>query len=186
MSDTDNLLDKVEAAAREHLPEAVGNALRERLRQADDERAQLKKAREKINELEQDVVKSCKALSELRERESSIKQREQRLETEEKSVTAREHAVKLREQLIDLREGHADEKVGLIRGIVKDVFSNNRFKYERTRNGEVVVPGQDHIPPHNTQDGAWHQGQYGQAPHVAPTTETETVEGEGDVPPAAQ
>lgn len=114
--------DLREAVAK-HLPKLVGDAVVERLQQADCDAAALKVAEKKVAEL-----------GGYKNRVEGVERRESSVADREAQVASKERVLHLREELVKLREQHSKERVDELRGVVKDVFANSRFKYKSNDN----------------------------------------------------
>lgn len=113
-------------AIAKNLPAAVSQTLVERLTRLaklEAENAALLKYRDEAIQLRNQAQKA----ELLAQREDAVKS----------SMQALSH----REDLLKLREAHADEKVSLIRGVVTDVFANNRLKYTRNESSYDPMRG---------------------------------------------
>jgi len=114
MSITQDLKEQI----AKHLPGMVGDQLKQRLIQADEDARTVVMLRDA-------VIQRDKAMSEANE----LKAFEQTVMARETAVAKSEQDLKLREALIQLREKHADERVKELRCVVADVFANSRMKY---------------------------------------------------------
>lgn len=170
---------ELRAAIEKHLPSETSGILRERL-------DTLAKIEVQFAELKSDYAlsltdrqnlvsaqaKGMIQVEELLKHEDSVK-------TREAALTVRELDCAYREQVIQLKEQHATERVAEMRDVVKDVFGNNRFKYEKTSQVPVAVEGM--VPGHADGSGYATPGMCG---HVQTHEQTETIQGEGDAPSA--
>ena len=153
------LAEELRKVIENSLPMEVGKALKERLEQAEKDSIDAKRLRVEATDLEKRFDERTNQLSDVLKEAGDQK-------ASRADIVSRQNLLAVREATIQLKEKHADEKVGIMRGVVKDVFSNNRFKYVKT--GEVVSvtqPGKD---------------QYGGSmyPDVTREPVMETVEGE--------
>ena len=69
------------------------------------------------------------AFSDIDKRERNATAREAENEARFHGLNVRENALELRENVVGYLKEHAADKVEMMRGVVGDVFSNNRFKY---------------------------------------------------------
>lgn len=118
--------DDIKLAIDKNLSAEVGAALRQRLKQAEDNESALTKAEAELVVLRR------------------IDKTQRQLDREQVEFTTRRIAVEKqaadlihREAMLALREEHAKERVGEMRQVVRDVFSNNRYKYRES--GSVPV-----------------------------------------------
>jgi hypothetical protein len=121
--------DKIQAAIAENLPSAIGDVLRKRLEEAAHADQQLKASREEVASLRARVEELTKRVAD-----------EGKLETLRLSIDGREAAVSAREReadLLKLRVELGKERLDDMKGLVRAVFENNRFKYYRTETGQV-------------------------------------------------
>ena len=81
-------------------------------------------------------------------------------------MAKREDGCRHVEEKLALKEKHAQAMVEIMRGVVRDVFSNNKFKYS-VRDTQVVA-----VPGHAPQSGCDY------APYVHKEDVDRTVEGE--------
>lgn len=165
--------EKIQDLVRKSLPETVSGELADVLKKAASiensykvASEELKSKLEFIQEQEVELVIFRKAHNDLEARWAAVKDLT-------KAANKREQSLELREGLIQLREDHSKDKVSSMRDVVNAVFSNNRYKYERTTTAPVVIPATPGIP--NNDQG------YGSMPPIGPfiedRTTTETVEG---------
>ena len=132
----DDLRAAVEAVMENHLPGIQLEWLQSRLSltaELETEVADLHdlsaELQETINELREEKMEVAKRFSEIDERERNATSREAENEARFQGLNTREIDLELREAVIYLKEMHAADKVEMMRGVVGDVFSNNRFKY---------------------------------------------------------
>ena len=123
------LTNDIHDQIKKNLPGLVGDELVKRLQQADKDAIDLDTARRKLVEMD-------RYRHDAESMRVQLKGYDERVAT----VVKREADATLREKLIEMREKHADEKVALMRGVVTDVFANNRFKYNETGYVPVVTP----------------------------------------------
>lgn len=166
--------EKIQALIRESLPSAVGDELATVLRKAATMEDSYKVASEElkdkllfIQEQEEELIKFRAGKCDL---DDSWVEYNKLTEAADK----RDINLQLREAVINLREAHANDKVAGLHGVVMAVFSNNRYKYERTTTAPVVVPGTPASP--DNQHG--YGGMPATLPHIEDRTTTETGEGE--------
>lgn len=186
------LNEDIKEAIKKHVPEHVSKAIQERLSEADriianadDQRKLLESTDKNYQDAKQHVYELQQHISSMRQKEKDLNQREESLNTRDKQLVNRNTEITIREKVIELREKHAEERVQQAQQMVAQVFGNNQFKYTRTTNSHVALPGMEKRPPQQgTQDNNWHQdfGDERINPRVEPVTNTETVEGEGEPP----
>lgn len=184
MSD-DKFENDIKSAIDQHLPGMVGEELRKRLEKAKMDEAELEKVQQDYRSYKENHRTLDIREHELDDKAAKLAKIEQEQEEKGKELTQREVAVTSREGLIAMRETHAREIADSMRGVVRDVFCNNRFKYERTD-----VQTQDKAIPVEGNPGQIDpNGGYAITPsspgHVEHHTDENvtktTVEGEGDV-----
>lgn len=149
---------EIQDIIRKNLPAEVGDVLRQELSELARLREETSKLAEEGKSWRNDACAAKNALEAATKRLGNIEKREA-------DAAAKDVTLTLREELVKLREAHAKERVDEMRGVVKDVFSNNRLKYSVP----VAVPGTNGIKDHNGYVAG------GAFPHV----EQHTVEGEG-------
>lgn len=185
------LLEKIQAAAADHLPSATAGALKKRLEEADVERAGLRRANEQLIEknkqierLAQDLKDAADNLDAAAQRLRDVEAREVAVAEKEANLLEREIELRVKEGLIGLREVHASQRCDEMREVVRDVFSNNKFKYERTLKDFIAVPGSNGKVAITDQYGNTVQyAEPGREPQINQVDKHETVKGEG-APPA--
>jgi len=62
----------------------------------------------------------------------------------EQDLQKKDRELEIKEQLLTLKEAHTKELVTEIRGVVRDVFANNRYKYStygNTQRPDPTCPG---------------------------------------------
>lgn len=170
-----NLDEKLNKAISEHLPQMVGDELQARLKEANNDRKELKAAREQL--AKHDTL--MKRTTDLSNRESTLKALTVAHNDDTEQFRIKIDEYKIQKALIDLRESHAKELTETMRGLVHDVFSNNHYKYERT-----VTKTKDHTI---AVEGApaWEQNGYVTAPvaghsELVTDTDVETTTEEGE------
>jgi TolA-binding protein len=179
-SDMNHVLAEHAAKA---LPQHLSEQLQQRLLRLEELEERVLELQGRIDELTAANTELSRENKDWEEKARNLDTREKEAQLRDKELTDKAYDLKLREAVLQVREDHAKNRVNEMREVVRDVFSNNRFKYTRTTYGDIVVPGQDEIPNGPGPDGRYYQGQPGTMPEVRPTTTTEMVEGEGDVGP---
>lgn len=152
------LEDEIRIAIDKNLSAEIGTRLLTRLQRAEDDsnaldgfRAKLQRAQDHITELEAKLARH----KEIDERMATLVKRED--EVNQKLMRA---------EIYELRVKCSEEKVGLMRDVVKDVFANHRFKYMVTEGGTMPV-----------------MASTGSYPSPQGFSRTATGEGEGAPPP---
>lgn len=152
------LLAEIQEAVRKSLPAHLSEELRSLLTKAERDA----KAVELLNSA---ALADKKAIDFLSAENNSLRLAASAVQLRETSAIARESALKVREDkiaVLELEVKLRTEFNGTLREVVRDVFSNNRFKYDESV--PVAVPGGG-----------------GSCGHVQ--THTRSVSGEGAVPP---
>lgn len=165
----------LQAAIAKHLPSETSGILRERL----DTLVKLEGQFEVLTGMHEDVtVERDKLLNDnlqYRTHEKSLLSRNEKAADRETALSLRERACEHREQVIDIKEQHAKERVAEMRDVVRDVFSNNRYKYKETATVPVPIAG----TPGTPGDGYGGCQQPSSHGFVSQETSEKTVEGEG-------
>ena len=169
-----------------NLPAMVGEQLKARLVEAGLDVKRLSALKKEFEDYKREHTALVTRENRVKDDLVRVDARQVELNAKATELDKRERALAIKEATIELREFHATEKVGLLRGVVGDVFANNRFKYERATEKHLVVPGQE--GQSQIMDSNGMVMQYAQPhtdPHVARVDDVERVEGEGDIPPGA-
>ncbi len=124
------MTQEIRDAISKHLPSAVGDELRKRLKQADEFEAE-------VARLRQDLANRTSALSNANE----IVNRVGDLNVLENDLAKRNREVTLREakaELLDYKVQAAHDKATAIHELVRTVFSNPTFIYSTLQSGQQV------------------------------------------------
>ena len=126
------LSEAIQEAVKKNLSGDVGVALQAELKE-------LELLRARIKDYEDGAARIKKELDELRSNKAKVAD----ILNREVELTRKEQKVDTREKILEIKEGHAKESVGMMRDVVRDIFSNSKFKYQETiytsENG--FVPG---------------------------------------------
>jgi chromosome segregation ATPase len=143
---SDNLNVTMQAAIAENLPQAVGEELRKRLEQAvkdQEEVERLKDVVEKGSDKNDKLYNENRQLAnDLETAHNAIKRYEER----EATLAEAERQMAIDQAVLEANKAHVDARVGEMRDVVRDVFSNNRYKYDRSVCRSVVVPPMPGMP----------------------------------------
>lgn len=129
------LLKDIQEAVKKNLSGEVGNALQAELKDLE----LLKSRAKEFNEYTARIDKENQRLKEGEAKARTIINREE-------AVLNREREAMIRERLLELKEGHTKESVDMMRGVVKDVFSNRKLKYQETITRDETGYGESGSP----------------------------------------
>lgn len=146
--------EEIQKAIAKSLPAEVSTVLQERLRTCDRLETEIPRLNVRIADLE---TKTARA--------GNLDMREKAIAENEKQIADILSKLLVREALIGIRESNANERIAEMRGVVKDVFSNNRYKYRETG-----------LVPAGVAQGS---GQYSSSPMAMSSTIDRAVESEG-------
>ena len=171
MTDANELMADLDDVLGQHLPKMQVEWLRERLEVCDDLEERVARLTAANEELIEQVDVQNTALREANRQIDDFARRDADLAAAEAGVEERNRTLELAQAVAAERMRAAEQQVDLMRGVVSDVFSNNRFKYERT--APVVVDSGGYADSSN----------YGQPSVVVPSGShvehhKETVQGE--------
>ncbi len=118
MSMGQELTVAVQEAINKHMPGEVGNLLRQRLTEADQDRTKVTSLTETIRELNARIAQQNRAIAD----EASIKERQAKLDVEEKKVAAQQLTIDHRLELASLRRECAELTKNEIKEVVQTLF----------------------------------------------------------------
>ncbi len=119
---------EIEKAIQESIPALAAEQLRKFITVAQANETELVRLRE----LKLESEESAKRFLQAEQKLADVQKREF-------VVGEREAKATLREAVLELREAHAKERVAELRGVLTDVFSNNRMKYTQTEHLPVSI-----------------------------------------------
>lgn len=165
-SPTDSMEKAMLAAMREELPEAMVRAVQDALSERDSFRQELEGRDTELADAERMLAALRTERYELNERLVRV----QDLEVREAAVAFREGELEHLADIINIREEHAEQQVGLMFGLVGQVFGNPQLRYTRQRDVPVEMAPAVYTNPDGSMSYAASGGQV-----MQPSSETVTV-----------
>ena len=132
---------EIQEAIKKSLPNQVGEALKERLAQADRDAKEVKLLNDKINDwikLREEDKKTIEAYRKFEERNSKLEERE-------KAVAEQERNLKL--QTLEYQLNSEKEKTQFSKEVVMGLVRNTEYR--------TTVFSSDHKPGYTDKDGKW-------------------------------
>lgn len=124
-----SLSEELQYAIEKNLPGLVGTELKKVLSRAAEDAESIPIMQRTIDSQQRQIT----LLQDWERRGEEVTKREQ-------ETTRREIAAATKEALLGVQDTYMKERLADMRGIVKEVFSNNRFKYMESGSQHVVVP----------------------------------------------
>lgn len=160
------LSNQIDQVIRDNLPQNVGDVLCQelaRLQSSEDERTKLEDSIENLRAQNHKLTQTVSAL-----RTQIQKQKD--LEAKEQELQDKEQRLRCEKDIVTAVQSERDNRITDLKEVVGAVFSNNHFKYSRTRTvnklGVPIVDSDGYVGTHC----------------AGPETTSEEVEGEGDIP----
>lgn len=132
--DTD-VYGAVAGVMENHLPALQMEWLRDRLEKTDDFESEVKNLEKTVKRLNKQLESNVEEIARLQssvDTDDALAKRGEDMVQRERDNVFEYNRLLQEEALLKLREEHAQASIDMMRGVVTDVFSNNRFKYQRT------------------------------------------------------